>query len=93
MNVPKLLVLSLTSLYGLLNSVAVSVVGAVPAVIPELVLALYQTLSRTKRNRFHCFWPLGADVFLLFYQTIKCQADTWHDGVSWRLVILHQVKV
>ena len=54
--------MSVTSIDGLLDSPAVSVVAAVPQLVPELVLALHQPLLRPERHRLHRLRPLGAHV-------------------------------
>ena len=54
--------INLTSLNCVLDPVAVSVVGAVPPVVAELVLTLDQPLSRTKGNRLNRLRPLCANI-------------------------------
>ena len=51
-----------TSIDSLLDPPAVSIVAAVPQLVPELVFALHQPLLRPKRHRLHRLRPLGAHV-------------------------------
>ena len=53
-----------TSVYGLLDSPAVSVVTAVPQFVPELVLALHQTLPGPEGHGLHGFREPRAEVDL-----------------------------
>jgi len=82
-----------TSLNCLLDAVGVPVVGAVPPVVPELVLALNQPLAGTKGNGLYCFWPLTAHILLLVYQPWEGEADPWHVDIPLGLVALHQGEV
>ena len=64
-----------TSVNGLLYSPAVSVVRAVPQLVPELVLALHQPLPGPEGHRLHGLGQPRAEADLLGREAGEGQAD------------------
>ena len=72
----------------MLDPTAVSVVAAVPQLVPELILALHQTLPGPEGHRLRGLRQPGAEADLLGCEAGQGETDIRQTGLTSRLVSL-----
>ena len=75
-----------TSVYGLLDPPAVSVVAAVPQLVPELILALHQALPGPEGDGLHGLRQPRAEADLLGREAGQGETDVRETCLASRLV-------